>query len=305
MKKLSKTGQLLVDSHMKKNARELERALYDYYFHHEDVSCIIEPLKFYQNEDGGFGKGIEPDFWLRDSSPMATSIGLKYLRLVDHLVEGKEMIKRAVNYLENSYDEERKGWLCVPESVNDYPHAPWWTFDKDKNMTIIDQNWGNPSAELIGYLYLYKKYVEKLNVQEMIDQAIHHYNDSSDYESEHEVYCYIRLYNNIDKQNKIKLEAQLKHAINNLINPKMEEWVSYVPMPLNFVEEDSENLFDMKIKDITANLNFFVELLEEKEQIEPAWMWNDYLESWQEAKKQWTGILTLETMLKLRKFDRI
>jgi len=132
MKKLSNIGLLLVDKHMEVEARPLEKALYNFYIKKDKPDEIAKALKKYQNEDGGFGHGLEPDFWTPDSSAMATTIGLKYLKIVEYLPKAKEMIKKAIEYLENSYNYERKGWYSVPMSVNDYPHAPWWTFDEEK-----------------------------------------------------------------------------------------------------------------------------------------------------------------------------
>ena len=50
-------------------------------FHHAFVGPIGEDvaleLRTFQNADGGFGHGLEPDFQLPESSPMATTIGLQ------------------------------------------------------------------------------------------------------------------------------------------------------------------------------------------------------------------------------------
>ncbi len=304
MKKLTTTGLLLIDKHMEIEARPLENALYRYYFKKGEPQDIAKELEIFQNSDGGFGHGLEPDFWTPDSSAMATSIGLKYLKLVEHLPEGKDMIRKAITYLENTYNSDRKGWFSVPQSVNDYPHAPWWTFDEGKQLTVIDDDWGNPSAELIGYLYHFKKYLQKLNVKELIEVAINHYNHEADLKSEHEVYCYIRFYNNLKSKDQTRLEDKISHAVSHLMNPDMDQWTTYVPMPINFVEYDSDNLFNMHIKDINKNLDYIMDKLEDDKHIEPVWTWADYKEAWVEAKKYWTGILTLETMLKLKKFEK-
>ena len=236
---------------------------------------------------------------------MATSIGLKYLQLAEKEPEGIEMIRKAVAYLEDSYDEERKGWFSVTKEVNEYAHAPWWTFDENTKMSMIDSNWGNPSSELIGYLYRYKKYLKKLNIDELVGHAIYHYNHVTEYESEHEIYCYIRLYNQLNKKDRKRIKGQLDHAVDKLMNPDMEQWIKYVPMPLNFFEADSEDFFGIHINDFNNNLNYFVKELEDKGHILPVWTWGEFPDEWEEAKNQWTGVLTLEAMIKLKRFDRI
>jgi len=114
-------------------------------------------------------------------------------------------------------------------------------------MTGIDKDWGNPSAEITGYLYHFRKYLSKLDIKELVNDAIKHYNHIANLESEHEAYCYIRLFNILRSKDRIKLEERIKHAVGNLMNPHMDQWTTYVPMPLNFIECDSENLFNMHI----------------------------------------------------------
>ena len=76
MKKLSKETFNEIKSYMNKEARGLEKAIFNYYFNNSDSDDILDMLEEFQNPDGGFGRGIESDFRLVDSSPMATSIGL-------------------------------------------------------------------------------------------------------------------------------------------------------------------------------------------------------------------------------------
>ena len=109
----------------------------------------------------GFGKGIEPDFKLIQSSPMTTPIGLRHLSKIDQSDRAQNMISKAIEYLESTFDIDTKVDKRFPRStVNKYPHAPWWEFKNDINMTVIDYSLGNPTAELIGYLYKYKEYLK-------------------------------------------------------------------------------------------------------------------------------------------------
>lgn len=57
---------------IKTKARGLERSLFEYEFENGSQESVLAELITYQNKDGGFGNGIEPDFWLPNSSPMAT-----------------------------------------------------------------------------------------------------------------------------------------------------------------------------------------------------------------------------------------
>ncbi|GAF80683.1 unnamed protein product, partial [marine sediment metagenome] len=84
IKKLSKTLFNQLNSYMNKKARPLESSIFNYYFNDSNGDDVLDSLEEYQNSDGGFGRGIEPDFKLIQSSPMATSIGLRYLSMLDN-----------------------------------------------------------------------------------------------------------------------------------------------------------------------------------------------------------------------------
>jgi len=68
-----------INQFFKDQARDLEKYLFEYYFQGGNGAKIIEALKKYQNNDGGFGNGLESDFRQPFSSPMATSIGVRLL----------------------------------------------------------------------------------------------------------------------------------------------------------------------------------------------------------------------------------
>ena len=305
MKKLSKTLLNQLNSYMNTEARPLERSIFNYYFNDSSSDDILDSLETFQNSDGGFGRGIEPDFKLIQSSPMATSIGLRHLSKLDNNDRAQKMIARAVEYLETVFDSNRKGWYSVPSNVNKYPHAPWWEFRNDINMTVIDYSWGNPTAELIGYLYKYKKYLNNLDIYSLINYAITNLNERTEFISDHEIYCYIRMYNVLDKEFSSQIEDVLKLAVSQLVNLNESEWINYVPTPLKFIEIDYKNSFGIESKFIDQNLDYLVDRLEENGKILTAWQWDEYLEEWEISKIEWMGILTLGALFSLFKFNRI
>ncbi len=290
---------------MNTEARQLEKSLFNFYFNEGSEDDILDSLEVYQNTDGGFGQGLEPDFTLKESSPMATSIGLRHLSKIDNSTRAKDMIVKAIRYLENNFDSNRNGWFSVPQKVNDYPHAPWWEFKEDINMTVIDNSWGNPTAELIGYLYKYRIYLKNIDIESLMNFAVNYFNDLKEFDSEHEIFCFIRMYNTIDKVYASKIEPTLHLAINKLINVDQSNWTNYVPTPLRFIEIDSKNYFGIGEKHIENNLDYLVTSFQENGMILPTWEWGNYLNAWNIAKKEWTGILTLDAILLLSKFNRI
>lgn len=284
--------------------RPLEQALFAYEFEDGTADEVLNALHAYQNVDGGFGQGLEPDIQLQDSSPIATSVALQHLVRFADEPKADTMIREAIRYLEYSFLEERQGWLAVPEKSNDYPHAFWWTVHKN-GMSWIDENWGNPSAELIGYLYLFEEYVTALHIPKLIDQAMQHFLQLESFKSEHEIYCYLRLFAMIPDQRTEKVERQLTKAVQSLVKLDRENWEKYVPFPLKFIPSPDSPKFgipDFKLED---NLDFFVEKIEEDGKLTPTWEWNDYPEVWEKAQQEWSGILTEGTLSALNRFDRL
>ncbi|MFC0525073.1 hypothetical protein ACFFGV_15945 [Pontibacillus salicampi] len=284
--------------------RPLEKSLFQYEFNNGSAEEVLKALKSYQNEDGGFGNGLEADFRLKASSPMATSVALQHLvRLADH-PQADEMITLAIQYLEYTFLEERQGWLAVPPEVNDYPHAFWWSVH-DNGMSWIDENWGNPSAELIGYLHLFEDKVQVLQVPKLVDQAVQHLLELKTFESEHEMYCYLRLLAMVPAQRTEKVERQLTKAVQSLVKLDRENWEKYVPFPLKFIPTPEANHFGIPAFKVEDNLDFFIDKLEEHGRITPPWEWTTDLDVWEQAKQEWSGTLTLGALISLRTFNRL
>lgn len=58
--------------------RDLDVKLFEYHFEAGSRDRAIEELTGYQNDDGGFGHRIEPNFRYTGSLPVSTSVGLQY-----------------------------------------------------------------------------------------------------------------------------------------------------------------------------------------------------------------------------------
>ncbi len=285
--------------------RPLEKSLFEAYFYEGPKANIVEELKKFQNEDGGFGHGLESDFRLPYSSPMATSVGIRHLSKLDELEEARAMIKKAIGYLESCFDENRNGWFAVPKEVNDFPHAPWWHYDEEHGMTIIDSNWGNPSAEILAYLYQYKEYVRNLDVDELIEFAIDAIENKEEFDSENEIYCYIKLYEVLPDNLQRRLKHRIEAAIEQLIEYEKEKWVEYVPTPLDFVENPNADKFGIEGFKIKENLDFMIGQLEQNQKIIPPWGQEFYMEDLKPAYNEWIGELTLKALIRLDQYGAI
>lgn len=305
MRKLSRETFIEISEFITKEGRPLEKWIYEDYFNKSCSDEIIQELRKYQNDDGGFGNGLEPDFRLPYSSAMASSIGFKHLTKIDNNPEAMDMIKKGIEYLEKTFSKERNGWFAVPKEVNDFPHTPWWHFNEEKGQCVIDNYWGNPSAELVGYLYKYREDVSSLDVDSLVDYAIEHLNNITEFKSFHEIYCYIRLYKILPKELASKLEEKITTAVNELVSTNQDEWSKqYVAKPLDFVTEPQYTLgIDNKL--IEANLDYLVDFLEDNKKMLPSWEKKFYQDGMKNVWNEWLGVLSLNTLITLDNFSRI
>jgi hypothetical protein len=77
-KKLSQTKNFLYNS-----SRLLERKFYEFFFENGSSNHCLQALKAYQNDDNGFGNGLELDLLCPDSSAIGAETALYYLDLLD------------------------------------------------------------------------------------------------------------------------------------------------------------------------------------------------------------------------------
>lgn len=290
--------------------RPLECARYHYHFISPDPMPVLEALDAYQNPDGGYGHGLEPDFWLPDSSPMATSVALAILSELMPTDPVLERIEKALDYLGRTYDARKMGWTSVPKKVAEYPHAPWWHSG--------DGQWGNPTMELIGYFLKWHPEVGEQRFKDQLDFGEKHLMgmDPDHYEA-HEIYCYLRAYPYLSGHRQLRLYSTLDKAIHQLMEDKPEAWQTYVPRPLDFVPHPREERFGIKPEHLTAQLNYLSHHLLTHKRLEPTWTWepwpglepSHYWPQWQRdwpiAKAQWEGVLTLKGLLQLKEFGWI
>jgi len=243
------------------------------------------------------------------SSPMATSVGLQIvceLQFDGLPLYARSLVRRAIGYLEKSFNPSRFGWFAVPVEVNDYPHAPWWTCDEETGMTPIDAHWGNPSAELIGYLFKYAEFVEQLDTEELVEHAIAQLLDKQSFQSEHEVYCYLRLHMLLPRDVARRMEPKLRQAVATLVSTDPASWEAYVPQPVYFAQSPRlAQVMAMDPRALDENLHYLVDCIRHQGGLRPTWQWGQYPEAWARARQSWSGVKTLEALLTLKSFGRI
>lgn len=126
---------------VRRDARLVERRLFATLFEGADPAGVVDALRGYQNADGGFGHGLEPDKRCPDS------LGLDVETAFDVLLAAgardEEMIRRAADWLQATGTPAVS--LASP-AIEGYPraeHMTEWTYQPGLN----------PTAGLVGRLY--------------------------------------------------------------------------------------------------------------------------------------------------------
>ena len=126
-----------------KNARLLERRLFEFHFREGSRAAVVDALRPYQNADGGFGNALEPDIRCPDSQPVPVQHALKILRTVGF---DRAMVTDACDYLLTiTTSEGGVPWL-LPSALK-YPRAPWWQTGEAPAASV------NPTAAIAGLLH--------------------------------------------------------------------------------------------------------------------------------------------------------
>jgi hypothetical protein len=99
-----------------------ERALFAHLFEGHSRERVVACLALHQNEDGGWGHGIEHDIRTPASHPVAAEYALGVMAEFD--LADPELLARTAAWCEARQGES--GEFPVGEAFHRYPRAPWW-----------------------------------------------------------------------------------------------------------------------------------------------------------------------------------
>lgn len=101
------------------NARLLERAIFAYKFLNAPSNRILQILRTYLNDDGGFGHALEPDLRCPESQPLFVEFALR--TLYDCNLRDPELAAKACEFVSRHADLKNGIPLVFP-SFKQYPH---------------------------------------------------------------------------------------------------------------------------------------------------------------------------------------
>lgn len=286
------------------HARPLDTKLYEYHFEGGSADAVLNALAAFQNADGGFGHGLEPDFRLAASSPMATTVGLQYATAVSAL-STHPLVQNAIRYLINTYETQNAYWPAAFENVNDAPHAFWWHVEA--LTPPVEAAWPNPSAEITGYLHQHASLVPADFLTAVTARAQQNLTSSEiisgDTPQKYNVLCWQRALPYLPEGMKTAVTAAITRTYQtyDAIQPDTFGELSvlaFAPNPLSLLAQLAPETVAQCLDD---------ELNKQAEDGGwwPSWHWGQYEEVWPVAKKEWAGIITVENLQVFQAFGRI
>jgi len=287
-----------------KHCRKLEQVRFSCLFENLNQDSLLEQITTYQNNDGGFGHGLEPDLRTRYSSSLCTTVALQILNDMK-AIKKHRIIKKAIVYLENTFNQKTQSWRIIPEKAQFDPHAPWWNqINNEKKYTTYNLN---PTSEIVSYFIYYNNQ----RYSEFIENSIKNIkNEISNRKAigMHDYLCLMRLYKNCNHHDdfKILLKDFLIKKLYNVVELNTDKWDQYCLQPLQIAESPKSEFYPILKKYIPLNLKYVIDSHNHDGSWAPAWSWGNYhKESWERAQEEWKGVLIYEHLKILKNYDLI
>ncbi|MEM9449871.1 MAG: hypothetical protein AAGA75_15190 [Cyanobacteria bacterium P01_E01_bin.6] len=286
-------------------ARPLEAARFRFHFEGAPADHVLSVLVSYQHSDGGFGHALEPDFRASTSSILCTSVAFQILRTI-HASPSLDMVQRAIAYCLTTLNLNKNHWRIIPRAINaTYPHAPWWSQSaEDDRFEAFSLN---PTAEMLGYLYDYRAQIPSDIIASLSTHVMTHITNLDSIEM-HDLLCCMRLRNTQTLPHDVgdRLHQTLARLIPETVSIDPELWKTYGLRPLQVID-NPESPFQNGLEEaIAANLDYEIASQNPDGSWSPSWSWGDrFPEEWAIAHQEWSGILTLDMLLTLRRFNKL
>jgi hypothetical protein len=99
---------------------------------------------------------------------------------------------------------------------------------------------------------------------------------------------------------------ELRRLLSALVVTDKAQWQGYGLRPLQAAPHPASPFLPGLEAAVDENLDYLIETQHEDGSWSPTWSWGDtYPEEWAKARREWQGVLTLEALFWLRRYDRI
>ena len=255
-------------------------------------ALILDSLLRYQNEDGGFGNGLEPDVQAVVSSVLATNLAMEILNEVDDCPAKELMVKKAVWFLESKFDKERHQFEFVPTEIQDFPHADWWN-----DPSVF--GYFNPTPEVFSFLCKHGEFLKTIDLEEELDVLIEAIRSDAfvHCNQEHSIYAVVKLFRVLDEPRKAMVKDAVSDSIHRTICLDETKWPIYAAQPYKFFI-NADDLLAKEYEDaLERNFSYLKKIFDKEHIWWPDWKWSQFEDLFEEKVKfEWLGSLTMERL---------
>lgn len=291
---------------LQRNGRTLDRALFANIFQHGSTTAVLQELAAYQNADGGFGHGLEPDIRTPASSPLATTVAFGLLRRL-HAAADHPLVRTGTGYYLSTYDAAGLRWPMAFADVEDAPHAPWWTFgDLERNFAGFGLN---PTAAVLGHLYDYPDYVPA-GVRKALFAAVLQRAQSRPGAMEmHDLLCLIELADgrSLAPEQRAAIAAEVERALPALLLQDPAQWDGYGIKPLDIAPAPGARFAGCVARDLVEQqLDHWIATQQSDGAWPIPWSWAEIdASAWAQAQRDWQGQQIVMRLATLAAYGRV
>ena len=297
---LNKARFAAAEAFVREKGRPLDAALLDLTLGRGSADAVLAALVGFQNADGGFGHGLEPDLASPASSAIATSIGLRILARLETPAR-RPTVVAAIDWLGGALDREAGVWPIVGQDVELGPHAPWWGWSAD-----LAGDWNgfrfNPTAEILAHLYRFRDVAPpdllacaETGLRGTLEQA-------ALIENAYDLKCAIRLAESDG------LPPDLARPLEGLVRRSIaaHDPADAHASPFDAAPTPASPFADLVDGRIEAALAALIAAQAEDGGWTPFWDWSFVdAKAWAKAKTDWRGQLTRDALEVLLAYGRV
>ena len=286
----------LARSFVLSSARPLEKARWLVAFEGGKRPAIVGELARFQNADGGFGKAIEPDIRASGSSAIGLATALQILREARPIWNEevcRRMIERAAAWVCREMDQGSLSWRAVPDDLNAADHAPWWQPISAKD--CLD----NPRPEVLAFALDHAWAFDQHWTEALRASVFDRWDQVPESMEMHTFLSYASLLQSpLTEAERLNLIEKLARAASQIVNTDPASWTGYVMRPADAFPRPTQGLSEPFREGIRADFDQRIGEQKEDGSWRPTWDWEG--ESWSAAEREWAGVLTFQTVLRMR-----
>lgn len=311
MKKLSKQQLAHVENWILCHARPLEATRYAILFRNGSIESFLSLLNCYQNPDGGFGHALEPDSWDPHSTPYTTCKAIEMMQGIGFTAYSHPLYQGALRYLRSGDGfTPQGGWQFSMPTGNDYPHAPWWTYNEESNGA---ENLGL-SAQIAAFVLsacqpddpLYPKAdsIARRALDALMNGQTGGEMGVSGCAMLMPYWAKMELNNDFGD-----IEQKMRETSNAAIVRDPARWHTHVPRPSSAIFSPDAPMYHGNEDAIHLELDWLIDTLPADDVWPIDWSWFDnntrYPAEFAISEMWWKAWLAIDKLLLLRAFDRL